>query len=36
MWFRGTAEELRDWFNNLIAKHSKDAKIVDMQEVFNG
>ena len=36
MRFVGNAKQLIYWINSLIAKYGKDAKIVDIQEVFNG
>lgn len=36
MRFIGKATQLKDWFNSLIAKYGKEAKVVDIQEGFNG
>lgn len=36
MRFVGNAAQLMDWLNGLLAKYGKDAKIVDIQEGFNG
>ncbi len=36
MRFIGKATQLIDWLNGLIAKYGKDAKVVDIQEGFNG
>ncbi len=36
MRFIGNATQLIDWLNFLLIKYGKDAKIVDIQEGFNG
>lgn len=36
MRFIGSAKQLMNWLNDLLAKYGKDAKIVDIYEVFNG
>lgn len=36
MRFIGNATQLIDWLNSLITKYGKDAKIIDIQEGFNG